>query len=226
MIKVFDTVSKKLAIPVLVFFTLGWAVYTAGFGLVLNIYFVSVGFILFYSRLFIQLQANTEPNINESLNLMFAGAMLLTVGWSVLQILVIFFNQPHQTQTKNWWSLAVGIYKLVAGSSTSDTSSPLLTCTDMVRLLSIPTVALSVVGWGVYVAGLYDYIQLLGSIATPITFAVWGSIFFTLFDCSSSSWIFRNFEYSPWNSCAHPKCIDNNYHWFCCYHLRSNSTLF
>ena len=51
----------------------------------------------------------------------------------------------------------------------------------MVRLLSIPTVALSVVGWGVYVAGLYDYIQLLGSIATPITFAVWGSIFFTLF---------------------------------------------
>ena len=36
MIEVFDTVSKKLAIPVLVFFTLGWAVYTAGFGLVLN----------------------------------------------------------------------------------------------------------------------------------------------------------------------------------------------
>lgn len=36
MIKVFDTVSKKLAIPVFVFFVLGWAVYTAGFGLVLN----------------------------------------------------------------------------------------------------------------------------------------------------------------------------------------------
>lgn len=32
-----------------------------------------------------------------------------------------------------------------------------------------------------YVAGLYDYVQLLGSKATPINFAVWGSIFFTLF---------------------------------------------
>ena len=36
MMKVFDSISKKLAIPVFALFAVGWIVYTAGFGLVLN----------------------------------------------------------------------------------------------------------------------------------------------------------------------------------------------
>ena len=253
MIKIFDGVSKKLAIPVFVLFAIGWAEYTAGFGLVLdkkvvvpslgfpfessittpllfpfylfpfyftlaggpfvvtfgvlhaalpsnqagaiigvlstilnNIYFVSVGFILFYSRLLSDTQLMVNTKADESLNLMFAGAIILTVSWSFLQILAVFFKQPQQRQSKNWWSLIVGIYKILASSAdTRFDRQPLLTRSDMIRLLSIPTIALSVVGWGVYVGGIHDYVQSFGSISTLnffiLKFTIWGSIIITPF---------------------------------------------
>ena len=236
--KVFDTISKKLAVPVFVLFAVGWTVYTAGLGLVLNdtveasgsstnainnpsyypyyftlaggpfvvvlgvlhaalpsnrasaivgvlstilnsIYFVSVGFILSYSHLLTKLLFETD----NSLNLMFAGTILLTVSWSFSQILTIFFKQPQQTQSKNWWVLVVDIYKVLIRDQVWDHR---LTHTEVVRLLSIPTVALSAIGWGVFVGGLHNVIQTItfeigNAVSIFNNFATWGSIIITPF---------------------------------------------
>ena len=243
--KVFDTISKKLAIPVFVLFAIGWTVYTAGFGLVLNgtvessgistnlnfgtnhpfyfpyyftlaggpfvvvlgilhaalpsnqasaivgilstilnnIYFVSVGSVLSYTHLFIQPPFKTD----NSLNLMFSGAILLTVSWSFSQILAIFFKQPQQTQSKNWWVLIVDIYKVLTSSDSEVWArfGRLFTFTEVIRLLSIPAVALSAIGWGVFVGGLHNVIQAITEIGNSISifnnFAIWSSVIITPF---------------------------------------------
>ena len=240
--KVFDSNSKKLAIPVLILFAVGWVVYSAGFGLVLNetveasatpslsttnannpfyfpyyftlvggpfvvtfgvlhatlpsnqagaiigvlstilnnIYFVSVGFILSYSHLI--LTRTTESD--NSLNLMFAGAILLTVSWSLSQILAVFFKQLQQTQRKNnWWVLIVDFLKIFTRNQVWDHH---LTRTDVIRLLSIPAVAVSIIGWGVYVGGIHNVLQAFAgnSIISSIAFnnfAIWGSLTITPF---------------------------------------------
>ena len=238
--KVFDTISKKLAISVFALFAVGWNVYTAGLGLMLsetveasgssifstnannpiyypyyftlaggpfvvvlgvlhaalpsnrastivgvlstilnNIYFVSVGFTLSFNHLFIQFLSETD----NSLNLMFAGAILLTVSWSFSQILTVFYKQPQQTQSKNWWVLIVDIYKVLTGDQVWDHC---MTHTEVMRLLSIPTVALSAIGWGVFVGGLHNVIQTItseidNSVSTFNNFATWGSIVITPF---------------------------------------------
>ena len=239
MMKVFDSVLKKLAIPVFVLFAVGWVVFTAGFGLVINetvealasattsrfsadnpfyfpyyftlaggpfvvvlglvhaalpsnlrlagaiigvlstilnnIYFISVGFVLSYGHLLIQLLITEE----KYFNIMFAGAILLTVSWSVSQILVVFFQQPQQTQRRNWWVLTVDIF------TRNQVGGHRLSCTEVIRLLSIPAVVVSIIGWSVYVGGLHNFLQDLTTGNRIINFinnfAFWGSVTITPF---------------------------------------------
>ena len=149
-----------------------------------NIYFASVGFVLVYSHLATQLEVPDPSNkADESLNLMFAGAIILTVSWSFSQILVVFFKQSRQTQSKNWWILIIDVYKVLTSSDSEVWArfGRLFTFTEVIRLLSIPAVALSATGWGVFVAGLHNYTQSisLGSPSTLSVFAIWGSIIIT-----------------------------------------------
>jgi hypothetical protein len=233
MVKLFDTVSKKLAIPVYVVFAVGWIVFTTGFGLQLNelsiasgrtstlnpndpfyvpyyltlaggpfviafgllhaalpsnlagaiigvvstifnnIYFVFVGFILSYGHLLIQLLI-TGPT--TAFNVAFAGAILLTVSWGFSQILVVFFKQPSQTQRKNLWVLIF---------TRNREGTHCLSCTEVIRLLSIPAAAISIIGWCVYVGGIHNLLQeittggVINFISPFNNFAFWGSVAIT-----------------------------------------------
>jgi hypothetical protein len=205
MMKLFDTVSKKLAIPVFVLFAVGWIVFTAGFGRLLNdlrlvevspsnpfyvpyyftlaggpfviafgllhaalpsnlagaivgvvstilnnIYFVFVGFVASYGHFVIQLRL-----IVTNLNVVFAGAILLAVSWSFSQILIVFFKELPQTQRKNLWVLIKDIF------TRNHEGNLRLSRTEVIRLLSIPAVGISIIGWCVYVGGIHNFLQLL-----------------------------------------------------------------
>ena len=115
-----------------------------------NIYFVLVGYVVSYGHFIIQLRF-----IETNFNLMFAGAILLAVSWSFSQILVVFFKKPSQTQRKNLWVLIKDIF------TGNHEGKHHLTRTAVIRLLSIPAVVISIVGWGVFLGGIHNFIQEL-----------------------------------------------------------------
>ena len=104
-----------------------------------NIYFVLVGYVVSYGNYLIQLQF-----IVANYNLIFAGVILLIVSWSFSQILVVFFKKPSQIQRKNLWVLIKDIF------TGNHEGQHRLTRTEVIGLLSIPAVAISFIGWGVY----------------------------------------------------------------------------
>ena len=239
--KLFDTVPKKLTIPVFILFAVSWILFTIGFGLLLNqvsdtatnlnannpfllpyyftlaggpfviafglihaalpsnlagaiigaistilnnIYFVLVGFVVSYGHYLIQLRF-----IIANFNLMFAGAIFLAVSWSFSQILVVFFKKPSQTQKRNLWVVIKEVDICTKNDEGINLYSGLkhLTRTEVIGLLSIPAVAVSFIGWGVYLGGIHNIgLQTLGGETNNVTplfnnFPFWGSVTITPF---------------------------------------------
>ena len=143
-----------------------------------NIYFVLVGFVVSYGHFLIQRQL-----IATNFNLTFAGAILLAVSWSFSQILLVFFKKSSQTQRRNLWVLIKDIF------TGNHEGQHRLTCTEVIGLLSIPAVAFSFIGWGVYLGGMHNIVQALTTggntnfIAAALfnNFPFWGSVTITPF---------------------------------------------
>ena len=138
-----------------------------------NIYFVFVGYVVSYGHFLIQWQL-----IATNFNLMFAGVILLAVSWSFLQILLVFFKKSSQTQRKNLWALIKDIFT----GNHKGQHHLTRTSTAAIRLLSIPTIAFSFIGWGVYLGGIRNIVQALTTggntnfIALFNNFPFWGSV--------------------------------------------------
>lgn len=140
-----------------------------------TIYFVFTGYVLVYSRLLLPslLQFTAESNLLRSVNLVFAGTILLTVSWSLVQLLTVFYEQPQPQQTRSWWHLIVDSYKALFHASELNGPSHQITCSEAVRLSSIPAIIFSAVGWGVLVSGMHNdesglFHTSICSISTPI----------------------------------------------------------
>ena len=193
-----DTVTLLNSLYVPYYFTLAGGPFVIAFGLIHaalpsnlagaiigaistilnNIYFVLVGFVVSYGHFLIQRQL-----IVTNFNLMFAGAILLAVSWSFSQILLVFFNKSSQTQRKNLWVLIKDIFT----GNHEGQHQVTRTSTAAIRLLSIPAVAFSFIGWGVYLGGMHNILQALTTggntnfIALFNHFPSWGSVTITPF---------------------------------------------
>jgi hypothetical protein len=112
-----------------------------------TIYFVSVGYVINMSynkimSIWWQQKWNSynsqppeyhDPQLVRAVRLMLVGSIILTVSWGLLQVLSHFYERcPQPVQTRN-----------------------LRDVSESVRLLSIPAILLSAIGWCVYLCGLY-----------------------------------------------------------------------
>ena len=145
------------------------------FSKILNtIYFVFVGFVIVNTCLNLQLHVlfhrnDTLPDSLEFENLILAGTVLLIVGWSLAQLFSIFCK-PQSKQIRSWWRMIVDFYSwtlqhtmanynptsVQAGSGINNQR---ITRGEAARLLSIPAILLSAVGWGILIGGVHTLNQ-------------------------------------------------------------------
>jgi hypothetical protein len=283
--RAFDSIAKKLAIPMVVLFEIGWIIYTGGFGSymhqqvlqnadrsssryssydpsaqdidatevlrdptlyshyfalvggqfvailfllhaalpsntpsyvvgvlssILNvIYFVSVGYLIFWSVVLVgiyedrirTLQESTssyypyaygESSNSEALELtrarlylhatrcVLAGTIMMTISWGVIQLLTFFYKPQTDSQNKtNLWQV-VREFARKLPTSTSQMKAKL---GELIRLSTIPLLIISVVGWAVCTAGLYRLNDSTSSGSRTIIhqydFGTWATFFVT-----------------------------------------------
>ena len=122
-----------------------------------TIYFTSVGYVINASYIkiqgvkwdnFVGITTVNDPQLVRAVNLMLAGSIILTVSWSLVQLLSFFCqHSPQPVQRRNLWDVIVECWKnctVVVGD-----------VSESVRLSSIPAMLLSAIGWCVYVGGVH-----------------------------------------------------------------------
>ena len=255
--RAFDSIAKKLAIPMVVLFEIGWVMFTGGFGSIrreygsinaapnvdevlrtpvlfpyyfvlvggqfvalflflhaslpssiasyivgvlssiLNvIYFVSVGFLIQWSvsrvKYYEEFVSSFQPSpyslySSSGLELeraIFAGTILMTVSWGLIQLL-LFFYEP-QIDSRNQRSLW-HVIREFATDIPSSTSQLKTKFGEVFRICTIPFLIISVIGWCVCVAGLYKLSDAAATYLHTITnysrynydFGTWATFFVT-----------------------------------------------
>jgi hypothetical protein len=280
--RAFDSIAKKLAIPMVVLFEIGWIIYIGGFGSymhqevlrvqnaarsssryssygpsaqpdanevlrnptlyshyfalvggqfvailfllhaalpsntasyvvgvlssILNvIYFVSVGYLIFWGVVLVGIYEDRIRTLQESSSsyspysdssnsealtrarlylhatrCILAGAIMMAISWGVIQLLTFFYKPQTDSQNKtNLWQV-VREFARKLPTSTSQMKAKL---GELIRLSTIPLLIISVVGWAVCTAGLYRLNDSTSSGSRTIIhqydFGTWATFFVT-----------------------------------------------
>lgn len=161
---------------------------------VLNtIYFVSVGYVntcAFIVILFLKntgyalpVQADGGPreqklnvdHLLQAIKLMFAGSVILTVSWGLIQLVSFFYDAKHSPQptipvrSRSLWHMVIECWKKRT-ILVKDTS-------EFVRLLSVLAMLLSAVGWVIFMGGLFN----MNIMALIYLLYGWGAVIITPF---------------------------------------------
>ena len=136
--------------------------YIGSISTVLNIiYFVSVGYLISNNCIVIlhfklgkyfqkvPVDHDDEQQLMRAASLMLAGSIMFMVSWSLVQFVSFFYeHRPQPVLTRNLWYVIVECWKnrtILVGD-----------VSESVRLASTLAMLLSAIGWGIYMAGLFN----------------------------------------------------------------------
>ncbi len=140
--------------------------------LVSNVFFVSVGWVIYYWGLYLKSSVDDDFSIDVKAILMFGGALLTALSWCFVLMLSVSFNYKRRSDPVNYDTLVN--HDL---SQDSDRKRNLPFTPGFGRIFSVPFVLLSAIGWCVFIGGIDKLPKsLLQSNTSYFDFSVYGSI--------------------------------------------------
>lgn len=113
-----------------------------------NVFFVSVGWVIYYWGLHLKSAVNNDPSIDIKAVFMFIGTLLTVLSWCFVLMLSVSYNYQRRPDPFNYDMLFN--HNLSQGS---DRRRNVPFTPGFGRIFSLPFIILSAIGWCVFVAG-------------------------------------------------------------------------
>ena len=143
--------------------------------LVNNVFFVSVGWVIYYWGLYLKSTVDNNLSVHEDIKavLMFGGALLSILSWCTAMILSVSYSYKKKPDPFNYDSLVSPNSNSLSQGSDQRRIIPFIP--GVAQIFSILFVILSAVGWCVFVAGA-DKLPKVQSNTTFLDFSIYGGI--------------------------------------------------